>query len=212
MPMVFPTSPIVGQVFTESGRSWVWNGSAWDAPTATNTLLAPYGLELIRTVNFTNVASVSIGSNADPVFSSAYDNYRIILSSRNATDAARAYLLRLRANTTDETTALYNVMNQGIDRVGANFNTAVVNGTSANIVAFAFYLGERSSASFDLMNPFLAERTTGLGVNQGIDANHYNHQSFSFLLATNTSYNGFTLLNSSGNFIDGRVSIYGYRK
>jgi hypothetical protein len=35
MPMVFPTSPIVGQVFTSGGRSWVWSGSTWDSPSQT---------------------------------------------------------------------------------------------------------------------------------------------------------------------------------
>lgn len=36
MPIVFPTSPIVGQLFTSGGRSWVWNGSAWDSPARDN--------------------------------------------------------------------------------------------------------------------------------------------------------------------------------
>ena len=36
MPMVFPTSPIVGQVFTSGGSSWVWNGSTWDSPARDN--------------------------------------------------------------------------------------------------------------------------------------------------------------------------------
>jgi hypothetical protein len=36
MAMVFPTSPTVGQVFTSGGRSWVWNGSAWDSPARDN--------------------------------------------------------------------------------------------------------------------------------------------------------------------------------
>jgi hypothetical protein len=36
MPMVFPISPTVGQVFTSGGRSWVWNGSTWDSPARDN--------------------------------------------------------------------------------------------------------------------------------------------------------------------------------
>jgi hypothetical protein len=34
--MVFPTSPIVGQVFTSGGRSWVWSGATWDSPARDN--------------------------------------------------------------------------------------------------------------------------------------------------------------------------------
>jgi hypothetical protein len=36
MPIDFPTSPTNGQVYTYEGRSWVYNGSAWDAPRALN--------------------------------------------------------------------------------------------------------------------------------------------------------------------------------
>jgi hypothetical protein len=47
--MVFPTSPVVGQVFTSGGRSWVWNGSTWDAPRSDNPPLAiPTGNAIIN--------------------------------------------------------------------------------------------------------------------------------------------------------------------
>jgi hypothetical protein len=31
MPIDFPNSPTVGQTYTYLGRSWVWNGTAWDS-------------------------------------------------------------------------------------------------------------------------------------------------------------------------------------
>jgi hypothetical protein len=34
MPIDFPNSPTTGQVYTYQGKSWVYNGSAWDAPKA----------------------------------------------------------------------------------------------------------------------------------------------------------------------------------
>lgn len=34
MPIDFPTSPTTGQVYTYGGRSWVYNGTGWDAPQA----------------------------------------------------------------------------------------------------------------------------------------------------------------------------------
>jgi len=34
MPIDFPSSPTTGQSYTYQGRSWIYNGSAWDAPRA----------------------------------------------------------------------------------------------------------------------------------------------------------------------------------
>jgi hypothetical protein len=49
MPMVFPTSPVVGQVFSSGGRSWVWNGATWDSPRSDNPPLAiPTGNAIIN--------------------------------------------------------------------------------------------------------------------------------------------------------------------
>ena len=36
MPMDFPNSPVVGQVFSSGSRSWVWTGTTWDSPGAGN--------------------------------------------------------------------------------------------------------------------------------------------------------------------------------
>jgi hypothetical protein len=38
MPIDFPNSPTVGQVYTYQGKSWIWNGSGWDVPRALNEL------------------------------------------------------------------------------------------------------------------------------------------------------------------------------
>ena len=43
MPILFPTSPTVGQVFTEAGRSWVWSGATWDSPSGRNQTAMPVG-------------------------------------------------------------------------------------------------------------------------------------------------------------------------
>lgn len=34
MPLDFPSSPYINQVYTFSGRSWIWNGTAWDVSTS----------------------------------------------------------------------------------------------------------------------------------------------------------------------------------
>jgi len=49
MAMVFPTSPVVGQLFSSGGRSWVWNGATWDSPRSDNPPLAiPTGNVIIN--------------------------------------------------------------------------------------------------------------------------------------------------------------------
>jgi hypothetical protein len=174
--------------------------------------VAPSALTLIRSATLTGVSSLSLGSNADPIFSSAYDNYRVLISSNNSTDAARSWTIRMRANTTDESGSVYNQMATGIDRAGAAQNNVTTNGTlgavhnNCNLGAFRAY------TSFDLSSPFLAQETNLVGSNTGINATNTVHQTFGVLVATNTSYNGLTISNSSGNFLDGTIEIYGYRK
>jgi hypothetical protein len=34
MPIDFPFAPTTGQVYTYLGKSWVWNGTAWDVATS----------------------------------------------------------------------------------------------------------------------------------------------------------------------------------
>jgi hypothetical protein len=192
----------------DTDRLQFWNGSAWtNAAVATGA-----GLVHLRTTTFTGVTSVSLGSNADPVFSSLYDHYRIIVSSEASSGTDRSWSLRMRVNTTDATGSIYNVMNQGINRVGNLITTTASGTTLVNIMPNSFYAGERSTVSFDLLNPFIGCTVTGHGNLHGIDANHFFHQSFSFSATGTTVYNGFSIINSVGNFVNGTVSVYGYRK
>lgn len=52
MPIDFPTPTFIGQEFTASGKTWKWNGYAWDSITltpvgATGSLI---GLEHFQTI------------------------------------------------------------------------------------------------------------------------------------------------------------------
>jgi hypothetical protein len=56
MAMVFPTSPVVGQVFSSGGRSWVWSGATWDSPRTDNLQNIP---SLVGGNTFTGVQTFS---------------------------------------------------------------------------------------------------------------------------------------------------------
>lgn len=174
--------------------------------------LSSGGLELIRAATITGVNTLSLGSNADPIFSSTYNNYRVLVSSNNSTDAARSWTLRMRANTTDESGAVYNQMATGIDRAGGAQNNVSVNATSGSIHNNCNLGALRAHTSFDLSSPFLSQETNLVGSNVGFNATNSVHQTFGVIVATNTSYNGLTITNSSGNFLDGTIEIYGYKK
>jgi hypothetical protein len=186
-----------------------WNGSAW-----ANLVSSSAGLEHIITSSFTGVTSASFGSDASPVFSSTYDNYRILVRSLSSTNADRNWALRMRANTSDDSSAVYGRANQGIDSQAGTQNNTGGGQTSAIILPNGHYGSFNPYVvSFDLMGPFLASDTYGLGTTSGqLSSGATIHQSFTFVNDSNTSFNGFTFFNSSGNFVDGVVSVYGYRK
>jgi hypothetical protein len=64
MPIDFPTTPAIGDLYSYQGRSWIYNGSAWDSVTPNYTLPAPLGNAIIngafdiwqRGTSFTNTS------------------------------------------------------------------------------------------------------------------------------------------------------------
>lgn len=56
MPLDFPTSPTLNEIYTYSGRSWKWNGTAWDVYIASGNF--------VNTLNgFTGGVTLAAGSN-----------------------------------------------------------------------------------------------------------------------------------------------------
>ena len=63
MPLNFPTSPAVNEQYTFAGRTWVWNGSAWDSynPGITGYVSAVNGLTGILSLLPSTGISISSG-------------------------------------------------------------------------------------------------------------------------------------------------------
>jgi hypothetical protein len=153
------------------------------------------------TVSFSAVSSVSLND----VFNSTYDNYKIVLDLQGSGNMDN--LLRFRVSGSDASGANYNFTNTTITSTVAA--SSQVNQTSIN----CGYLraDHRSSFIFEIARPFLAEKTRII-INgtrtfdavQGFIGNG-EHQ-------LTTSYTGFTLIASTGTFVSGQVSVYGYNK
>jgi hypothetical protein len=169
---------------------------------------ATAGLTLLNTTSFNAQSTVSI----DNIFTSTYDVYKIVVFCEASTDADRTITWRLRANTTDNTSANYRYFNQGLDGSNAAVNSTNTGTTSAIWVANQHYGGYPTPIEVDVYFPFLAESTLWQGLSHGGTSATNFAQRIAGLHAVQSSFNGFTLINSSGNFQNSTVSVYGYNK
>ena len=155
------------------------------------------------TVSFSAVSNVSLND----VFSSTYDNYRIVIET---TASSGGYLnFKLRASNSDNSAAEYGWGMNMITNGGSQFSLAGINATTGWSILRPST--GRNSCSFDIYSPNIARATmyTGtqsyndgatVGIAGAIGGNH----------SVNTAFTGFTLL--SGATITGTVSVYCYNK
>ena len=162
------------------------------------------GLVHLHTESFSAVSSVSI----DNVFSSTYDNYRIIfVGTLSETEADIA--VQMRASGTDADTVNYayfltarGVDSQPYDQISSGQNRW-----------FVGRIGSRgtSSCSFDLFSPALAARTTFHSQNFADGTTTRFVQVGSGTHTLSNSYDGITFF-PGGHNMTGNISIYGYSK
>jgi hypothetical protein len=201
MAMVFPTSPTVGQVFTSAGRSWIWNGSAWDAPSATNVLTVPVGLEFISSTPFTSSTLVRLNS----IFSSKYDNYVIVaqVSSASGTASIRARFL----TGVDAPTSSSNYNGAGFSAWSAG---GLSNYTSINEATFfgGITNGTLGGAwTLNVISPFLSTRTAIFQDSVAFN----NHERFNRASTFNETTSVTGIQFESGATLTGVVKVYGMR-
>jgi hypothetical protein len=179
-----------------------------DIDTAMNTALGTKkaGMVLLNTTSFSGVASQSINN----VFSSTYDNYRVIYTPV-ASNTVSSHFLRLRASGTDDSSANYQRQFLGVD------NTSVTGARGTN--GSSFLLGDligtdRDAIALDFYSPNLARNTAiwktqlrRYGTTSTLLAFH------SFGHTSTTQFDGFTIaVTGAGITISGEISVYGYNK
>ena len=159
---------------------------------------APQGLVHINTTTFSAVSSVSLNN----VFTSDYDNYRIVLS-RDASSAGQLDM-RLRVGGVDVSSADYDYIRIFVYSAGTVAGARSLSATS-------FYLGYFPTVrigicSADIFGPNLAASTQYSAT--GGSAQELGTVMGELDLAT--SYDGFTIIPSAGT-MTGTIRVYGYR-
>jgi hypothetical protein len=171
----------------------------------TNTYLANSGLVYITSATMTGSTSIL---NMDNIFTSTYDNYRILV--QNLSPAASAFFdMRFRSGGVSRITQYQFAL------VGFTAGGAASNDSSGGYVAQGYFGGQSSFAgdtvnsAWDVFTPFTTNRTTVT----------FQTVAYPSVFATRSgiiehdhgvSNDGITIY-SSQNF-SGKVTVYGYRK
>lgn len=173
MPIDFPTSPTTGQVYTYGGRSWVYNGTGWDAPQALSEIGA------VRTYADAAARTSAIPSPTEGIYTHLNDIDRLEFWNGSAWRSSSALTLLRTASWTSQTSiALDNIFTSEFDV----YKVFVRQGNSTNA---GFSLRLRTSASADLSDvsytaQFIQADNTTVSANRGTD------DSFTFTGARTT--------------------------
>jgi hypothetical protein len=181
-----------------------WDGTAYEPLVGAATS----GLNLITTASFSGAVSHSYGSDANPIFTTDYDNYKIILTNMKLATTSATLEFRLRANTTDLTSSQYSW------QVFQSSGTATVSVRTSPATSFDLnFVGNdvTNNTVVELFNPATSLRTGYISESQqlvpgaGVAIIKYAGYEFS-----GAAYNGFTIFSS--NNLSGTLSVYGYKK
>lgn len=122
MPLDFPTSPSPGDIYTFGGRSWQWNGSAWDVYAT-----------VANAVTFLNgfTGSVTISGGTAIGISSASNNIVVSYTGSGVGGTSYAFYQGATAPTT------FSVGDRWFDSDEGKLFTAINDGATAIWVEFA---------------------------------------------------------------------------
>jgi hypothetical protein len=161
-------------------------------------------------VTFSGVSSVSLNN----VFSSAYSNYRIIVSGLTA--AATASLsIRLRANGTDESSGsnFYKNHVQGVYATGTTFAYGSNGSNAWEFVLYQLNTSDNAGGvvELELQNTFASVTTSGFMRCYAwqADTTTRTNRVGGMAHTAQASYDGFSLIPTTSN-MSGSIAVYGY--
>ena len=157
------------------------------------------GLVHINTTTFSAVSSVSLND----VFTSDYDDYRIVI--RSLAVSASSFGLRMRASGTDNTAAQYDVYGyyggDGAGNIRTVTNDLWLGSVSGSVV---------NNWTFDLFSPATVIETQGIGSSfVGSNSGSGFWQGRAIVIRNTTAYDGISIIYTQNS--TWRISIYGYK-
>jgi hypothetical protein len=173
-------------------------GLKWVTPATSSA-----GLTLITRQTFSAAGTI----NVNDVFSSTYDNYRIVV--RNSAGTAAGMSMRLRVSGADNSTAnYYSTVFESVSGTSTIFPRFKVDAT-------AFLDGDIDFKSdgtyiFDITAPNLTQETSFMGL-WSCTATGWRSGNINGLFNATTSFTGFSIYAASGTST-GVVTVYGYQK
>jgi hypothetical protein len=189
------TSPVEGQLtYLEDTNQYAsWNGSAW---------VSPFGMTLLVSQSFTAQASVAV----DNVFTSDYDDYRVVYEYRNTTIESASVQLRASGSTI----AGSNYKFQRLRVTGSTVSGAGSTGTDSWPPAATNSVGDTTVWALNIYNPARAVETSmdSQGWNSG--ASQYGFTTWGYQ-NDELVRDGIVITIGSGT-MTGSVKIYGMRK
>lgn len=170
-----------------------YDGASW----ATVGPATAGGLTLITAQTIgTAVASVTVTG----VFSSTYDNYKVIVSGGTASVDDSQLTLVLGSTTTG-----YYMSYSGVNYSGATASL-VSNNNAASWTRIGSGFTNGLQTNFELVAPNLAKTTSITGAMASVSA----ARSFSGYVGNTTQYTAFTLGIDAGTMTGGTIRVYGY--
>jgi hypothetical protein len=138
--MAFPSTPTIGDIYSENGFSWQWDGVAWSAYGSLQNALQRYNL----TLN-TNVAESTITTNSsttiDTFSKSAYSTAEYTVQMQQGTGYRSSKLFVVNDGTNVSSTE-YAILNSGSVQIPATLASAI---SGSNVVISAIVTNAGSS-------------------------------------------------------------------
>jgi hypothetical protein len=160
------------------------------------------GMHLLNTTTFTTAASVAV----DNVFTSDYDNYRILfnITAASATNVPLRWYGRTSGSDVTATYVHQIIIAESASITGGRYSNSEFAQTSANYPAF-------TQGAMDLLSPKLANKTVWETSNFYISNVGLPYRlSYGGYFDGNNSFDGIKLFPTSGTF-SGTMRIYGLR-